>query len=235
MKSWVTTSVGTSLSPSVVFSVAPGAGPRARVQRGQRLVEQQHHGVARERARECHPLALAPGVGAGAHVGQVPDPEALEQLHRVRAPRLALLAAQRVGDVLPAAQVREQGVVLEQVADAAPVGRADTPVAVSSHTSSPHRTTPSCGRSRPATARSTLVLPAPDGPARARQRPASTRDGDVELGLAELGLGGDLEPVAAHVGCSLPSSLTPPRMATLSATSTAASASAPGKFVPNWA
>src|SRR5918995_2817279 len=46
--------------------------------------------------------------------------------------------------------------------------------AVSSHPSPPHVTWPSSGWSRPATIRSTLVFPAPEGPASAKGEPART-------------------------------------------------------------
>src|SRR5215210_4309927 len=48
------------------------------------------------------------------------------------------------------------------------------PSSVSSQTSSPHTTRPRSGRTSPATTRNTDVLPAPDGPASARQVPAGT-------------------------------------------------------------
>src|SRR3954447_5283761 len=47
------------------------------------------------------------------------------------------------------------------------------PRSVSSQVSPPHSTVP-CAGARPAIARSSVVLPAPDGPAIARQRPGST-------------------------------------------------------------
>src|SRR5688572_3797848 len=48
------------------------------------------------------------------------------------------------------------------------------PRSTSSQTRSPHATRPARGATSPATTRSTLLLPAPDGPASARHSPAAT-------------------------------------------------------------
>jgi hypothetical protein len=53
----------------------------------------------------------------------VRDAEALEQLDRVPAALRARNPAEGIGDVLPRAQMREQRVLLEEVAAAAPLGR----------------------------------------------------------------------------------------------------------------
>src|SRR6478672_6213368 len=58
-------------------------------------------------------------------------------------------------------------------------GGTSTLVAVSSHTASPQLIRPRPGRTRPASARSVVVLPAPDGPASATQRPGSTASDTV--------------------------------------------------------
>ena len=102
---------------------APARGARARVERGQRLVEQQRGGLARQRAGDRDALALAPRQRARALVGQMRDAEAVEQLERAPAALAAVDAAQRVGDVLPRPQVAEQRVLLEHVAAAPPLGR----------------------------------------------------------------------------------------------------------------
>ena len=79
------------------------------------------------------------------------------------------------GDVAPRVQVREQRVVLEQVAAVAALGRQVDPGARrSSQRRSPSATRPRSGRCRPAIARSTVLLPAPDGPTSARLVPGST-------------------------------------------------------------
>ncbi len=89
--------------------------PRVRVERRQRLVEQQNLGVAGERAGEGHALALAAGQVVRPRVREVGDAEALEQLPHPLAP------AER--DVGADAHVREQGVLLEDEADRALLGR----------------------------------------------------------------------------------------------------------------
>src|SRR5688500_15853655 len=48
------------------------------------------------------------------------------------------------------------------------------PCSTSSQTRSPHATRPARGATSPATTRSTLLFPAPDGPASARHSPAAT-------------------------------------------------------------
>src|SRR6476646_1792265 len=80
------------------------------VERGERLVEQQDLGVAREGAGERDALALAARETAGTSVLEVTDPEAVEVL-------VGLVAA-RVLDVLAHGQVGEQCVVLEDEPDA---------------------------------------------------------------------------------------------------------------------
>ena len=69
--------------------LAPARGARARVERGQRLVEQQRRGAPRQRAGDGDALALAARQGPRPLVGEVRDAEALEQLERApaRSPR----------------------------------------------------------------------------------------------------------------------------------------------------
>ena len=95
-KSCVTSSAGASLSRSSGAELARRVGARARVERGQRLVEQQHLGPPRERSRHRHPLALAAAERARARVGPVREPEPVEQLERSRPP-LARAACRAAG------------------------------------------------------------------------------------------------------------------------------------------
>ncbi len=88
---------------------------RVGVERRERLVEQQHRRVARERPRQRDPLALAAGEVAGTGAGEVRDPEALEQLVHSRA------AAE--GDVAADVEMREERVLLEDEPDGPPLGR----------------------------------------------------------------------------------------------------------------
>ena len=92
---------------------------RVRVERRERLVEQDHARAARERARKRDALALAAGERRRPRVGQVRDAEALEVLVG------ALLAG--VGDVLANGQVREERVLLEDEPDATLVRLAKEP------------------------------------------------------------------------------------------------------------
>ena len=61
------------------------AGSRVCVERGERLVEEEHSRIARERPGKGNPLALAARELAHARLGEVVDPEALEQGIDVRA------------------------------------------------------------------------------------------------------------------------------------------------------
>ena len=61
-------------------------GPRARVQRRQRLVEQQDLRPSGQRAGDRHALALAAAERVRARVGALRQPEALEQRDGTRAP-----------------------------------------------------------------------------------------------------------------------------------------------------
>jgi hypothetical protein len=81
------------------------------VERRERLVEQQHLGFARERARERDALALAAREVARPRVPRGGDPEAFEQLVGSAAPPNATLLAD--------GQVREERVVLEDEPDRA--------------------------------------------------------------------------------------------------------------------
>jgi len=83
---------------------------RVRVERGERLVEQQHARIARERPRQRDALPLAARELAGPCVGEVRDSKALEHLPH------ALLAAER--DIALDGQVREERVLLEDEPDA---------------------------------------------------------------------------------------------------------------------
>ena len=58
------------------------AGSRVRVERGERLVEEEHRGVARQRAGQRDALALASRELADARTREVGDAEALEQARR---------------------------------------------------------------------------------------------------------------------------------------------------------
>ena len=91
------------------------AGARVSVERRERLVEQEQGGVARKGARERDALTFASGELRDAGARELGDAEALEQR-----PDLPV-AAGAEADVVPDVEVREQGVLLEQVADPTPL------------------------------------------------------------------------------------------------------------------
>ena len=107
----------------VVQPPQPGAqlGADGRVERAERLVEQQHLRLDRERAGQRHPLALAArelrAAAARAHFVSPTSVEQLVDARRISALR-ALADPQPEGDVLAHGHVRERRVVLEHEPDA---------------------------------------------------------------------------------------------------------------------
>ena len=110
----------------------------ARVERGERFVEQERAWLGRERAGERDALALAAGKALGQLALDVRDAQLIEQLERAlcaiccRFSRRA--AREREGDVVARGEVREERIVLRDVAEAAPLRReVDPGVAVEQH------------------------------------------------------------------------------------------------------
>ena len=151
-----------------------------------RLVEQEHGRVARQRPRERDPLALAAGELRRPRLGEMADPEPLHQLGRA--------AAAAEADVRLHRQVREERVLLEDEPDAAPVGSAQRPAGrVEPGGAAERNAARVCGRSSPATTRSTVVLPAPDGPTSANVSPGSTVRSSAAREGAKRVVEGDVE------------------------------------------
>ena len=100
-----------------VLQLAAHDRARVRVERRQRLVEQQDLRVARQRARDRDALALAARQRARALAGEMADAQALEQRADVRVARAA------EGDVGAHGHVREERVLLEDEAHRAALGR----------------------------------------------------------------------------------------------------------------
>jgi hypothetical protein len=99
--------------------LATDLDPRRRIERRERLVEQEEPGLEREGAGQRHPLDLAAGELARAHVGAVVEPQARQPLagdasgiSRRDAP-----AAQAERDVLDHAEMIEEQAILEHDAD----------------------------------------------------------------------------------------------------------------------
>mmetsp|Transcript_1026 Transcript_1026/g.2612 ORF Transcript_1026/g.2612 Transcript_1026/m.2612 type:complete len:216 (+) Transcript_1026:400-1047(+) len=95
------------------------------MQRREGLVQQQHLGLAGQRPGQGHALLLAAGQRGRPAVGQRLEAEAVDQ--RVDPCGVVGLqpappAGQPEGNVLPHAEVREEGIVLEQVAHASGFG-----------------------------------------------------------------------------------------------------------------
>ena len=111
----MTSSVGSRNSASSSRELAADNAAGVRVERRERLVEEEDRGVARERAGERDALPLAARQVAGPGTGEMRDPEALEQLVD------PLSAAE--GDVAADVEVREERVLLEDEPDRAALGR----------------------------------------------------------------------------------------------------------------
>jgi hypothetical protein len=169
----------------------PELGPTPLVEVGERLVEEEEARLGGERAGEGHPLALAAG-----ELGHPPPPEAC-QAHplqgrlgpaRTRPAPGALL--EPVGDVCRApCGGGEEGVVLEDEAHAAPLGREV------GHLPPADEDRPPSGCSSPAAQPEQVDLPQPDGPSTARVLPrphSSVTASTAGLGHP-VGLGDALE------------------------------------------
>ena len=154
--------------PQQLRELVPHLGLRVRVERRERLVEEEHPRIAGERPRERDPLPLASRELVRMRRREVRDAEALEQ-------RVDVAAARAEGDVRAHAQVREEGVVLEHEADAAPLGREREPaLGVEPRAHRPGTRGREAARRGRRSTRRTDVLPAPDGPTSATVRETSS-------------------------------------------------------------
>ena len=142
------------------------------VERGQRLVQQQHARAHGHRARQCHALALAAGELGGALLLQAAQAHQVDQLADARAaPRRARCrgCAGHSRCWLPpssAERARSSGTPCRR--------RAAPPAAPVTSWSPKRMRPPASGDSRPAIRRSRVVLPQPEGPSSASTSPGST-------------------------------------------------------------
>ncbi len=188
-----------------VLQLAAHRGASVRVERRQRLVEQQHVGIAGQRARQRDPLALAARQPPGALAGQVGDAQALEELVD------ALLAAE--GHVGADRHVREQRVLLEHEPDGAPLGReVDLRLRVEPDPLA-ERDAPAIGPAQPGDRAQDGGLPRPRWP---DQRHRLRADAQAETELERAKVGGDVELERLHVERILYESSTPPLSTTSS-------------------
>ena len=105
------------------LELGPDLDAGVRVERREGLVEQQDLRIAGQGPGQAGALALAPGQPSWSRAGQMSDVEPLQKLVDPGAPP--------EGDVVAHAQVREEGVFLEDVADPARLGRqVDAPLPV---------------------------------------------------------------------------------------------------------
>ena len=131
--SWVTNTVVTWVSSCSRRSHDPQLLAHPRIERAERLVEQQHLRLHGQRAGERHALALAARQLGRVAVGELVDLDELEQLAR---PLRWISSLGRFRMVSPKATLSEHGhvlerrVVLEHEADAPLLGRDAGHVAV---------------------------------------------------------------------------------------------------------
>ncbi len=139
------------------------AHAQERVERRQRLVEQQHARLGDERARQRDALLLAAGKLRRHALGVRRHRDEFEELHRPLAPRLLLDAAhlQRERDIVDAGEVRKQRVALKHHRRAALGRRQVGDVGRRRSECRPRRRS----RGRRSCA-SVEVLPQPEGPSR---------------------------------------------------------------------
>ena len=144
---------------------------QARVERGERLVEQDQARLAepapgpRRRAAAGRPRARGAGDGRGRRARSA-------RAARSPAARRRLPPGQPEADVLGDAEVGEEQALLGHVADA-PAVRRDVVLAVVER-SPLSAIRPRSGWSKPAIRRSSVVLPDPEGPSTAAKPPAGT-------------------------------------------------------------
>ena len=97
------------------------------VERGKGLVQQKERRTRAQGPCQRHTLLLPAGKVAGIQAGQMGDAQALQQIHGPGALLPGQAPGQQarpgIGHVMQHAQMREQGVILEHVADAPPPGR----------------------------------------------------------------------------------------------------------------
>ena len=151
-----------------------------------RLVEQEHGGVAGQRPGERDPLPLAAGELRRPRLREVGDPEPFEQLGTRGRGRRSRRSPPPTG----AGRARTPGRRARRCAGRGrgrrPAGRVEPGGAV-------ERDAARRGRSNPATTRSTVVLPAPDGPTSANVSPGSTLRSSAALEGAKRVVEGDVE------------------------------------------
>ncbi len=93
------------------------------VKAGERLVQQKHRRIGRQRPGQGHALLLTAGQGVGEVVGVAAHADLLQRFHRTAALMLRRSAGQAESDIVDDGQMREQGVILEHQTDAAPLRR----------------------------------------------------------------------------------------------------------------
>src|SRR6478609_12085416 len=109
-----------------LLDIGADAGPQVRVQRGERLVEQDHGGLDGQRAGQCDPLLLAAGELMRVAPAEPAQTDRLEQavdLAATAPARPVLASSEPEAHVARHGQVREQAAFLRDVADPAPLRR----------------------------------------------------------------------------------------------------------------
>ena len=97
----------------MVLQVAPGEG----VERGERLVEQQHFRLRHQRARDRHPLRLPAGELARPGIGLVGKADPRERARHLLAPDIGRQIGQAEADIVGDAEPGQQPRLLEDDAD----------------------------------------------------------------------------------------------------------------------
>ena len=203
-----------------VSELTAHGGARVRVERGERLVQEEGPRLACESTRHGDTLALAAGDLQGARISDVGDPEPLEQA--VDAPPVG--CAER--DVAAHAQVREERVVLEDEADRPPFRRDVHPARRVEPGLLPEEDTTPRGPQEPGDHAQDARLP---GPRRADQGERLRSDLEPQLEIERAEGVGKICVEDRHDGTSL----TARSRTALAATSSAPIASAVSKSTSN--
>ena len=180
---WVTYTVTHGRRCEQASKLHPHRPAGLEVERGERLVEQQQPRAQHQRAGERGALLLPARELVRHPAGELRDAYQSERLvHHLPDPTRGRAAgAEAERDVLVDREMGEQRVVLRHVADVPLPGRHVEAVAgVGVRARRPGVTLPSSSRSRPASSRSTEVLPAPLSPTTHRRAAGRRLEGDVQ-------------------------------------------------------
>src|SRR6266851_2703984 len=174
--------------------------PRDRIERGERLVEEQRVGLGRERPGHRDALALTAGERSGGPAGQMRDLERLEDRQRALAPARA---GEPESHIVEHRQVRKERRVLRHVTEAPSLGREVDPGGGIEQYPAAHRDAPGGG------AQEVQDLPQHAGLARSigtrqHERTFGQREARQDLHLAGAAAEGEIQGAPTRSARAVP-------------------------------